>query len=141
MIYTIGYEGLGINRFIQILNENGVRTLLDCRFNAVSMNSDFSKSKLALRLESEGISYKHLKEYGVPGEIRRAGNAIEWYIENIKPTIQASIVNRFEQPVCFMCMERSVDDCHRRIILIAMQEQGMEGRDLYPKGEKSAKKR
>ena len=141
MIFTIGYEGLGINRFVQILKENGVRTLLDCRFNAVSRNSDFSKIKLALRLEREGIRYEHLKEYGVPGEIRRAGNAIEWYIENIKPMIQASLVNRFEQPVCFMCMERSIDDCHRRIILGAMQEQGMEGLDLYPKEDKPTKKR
>jgi uncharacterized protein (DUF488 family) len=132
MIFTIGYEGLGISRFLEILKDNCIRTLLDCRYNAMSMNPDFSKTRLALHLKTNGIGYEHLRQFGIPGEIRKAGNAIEWYVENVKPRIHLSVIDRFEQPVCFMCMEADVQRCHRKIILNAFGEQGVDGRDLYP---------
>lgn len=132
MIFTIGYEGLGIDRFLEILNEARVRTLLDCRYNAMSMNPDFSKNRLSSHLKTRGIGYEHLREFGIPSEIRKAGKAIEWYIENVKPRIDLSVIDRFEQPVCFMCMEADVQRCHRKIILDAFREQGVNGRDLYP---------
>jgi uncharacterized protein (DUF488 family) len=44
--FTIGYEGLGISRFLKHLKENRVRTLLDVRHNPFSMNPDFSRSDL-----------------------------------------------------------------------------------------------
>lgn len=130
MIFTIGYEGLGIQRFLELLQENRVRTLLDCRYNATSRNPDFSKNSLTSHLERAGIQYRHLKEYGIPSEIRRSGNAIAWYMENVKPKIDASLVELFEQPVCFMCMERNSGSCHRKVILDAMREQGIDGREL-----------
>jgi uncharacterized protein (DUF488 family) len=40
--YTIGYEGLGIKRFIQILKENKIQTLADSRDNPFSTNLDFA---------------------------------------------------------------------------------------------------
>lgn len=131
MFFTIGYEGLGIRRFLQILQENGVRTLLDARHNPFSMNPDFRKSKLISHLEQSGIRYEHLKDYGIPGEIRKAGQPLEWYAENVRPRISASTIEPFEQPVCFMCMEKDINHCHRKIILDTLREQGLEGRDLY----------
>ena len=130
--YTIGYEGLGIKRFIQILKENKIQTLADSRDNPFSMNLDFRQKKLMSHLEQHGIRYVHLKEYGIPSDMRKAGNPIEWYIENVKPKIQASILDSFEQPICFMCMEKDIESCHRKIILEALHEQGLRGRDLYP---------
>lgn len=65
-------------------------------------------------------------------EMRKAGHPIEWYIENAKPKIQASILDSFEQPICFMCMEKDIESCHRKVILKALHEQGLRGRDLYP---------
>ena len=135
MIFTIGYEGLGINRFLEILKDNGIRTLLDCRYNASSMNPDFSKKRLVSFLRAEGIGYEHLKEYGIPREIRNTESAIDWYVKYIRPTIHASVLDRFEQPVCFMCMERDSENCHRRIILDVLRAQGLDGRELYPKKE------
>jgi uncharacterized protein (DUF488 family) len=130
MIFTIGYEGLGIERFLEILRENRVRTLLDCRYDAISRNPDFSKSSLTSHLERIGIQYRHLKEYGIPREIRKSGNALYWYMENVKPKIDISLVELFEQPVCFMCMERNSASCHRKVILDTMREQGIDGREL-----------
>lgn len=134
IFFTIGYEGLGITRFLQILKENGVKTLLDSRYNAFSMNPDFRKEKLISHLQEHGIKYEHLKEYGIPSEIRKASNPIEWYIQNVKPRIQASVLEPFEQPVCFMCMEKDINSCHRKIILDSLLEQGLPGSDIYPSG-------
>lgn len=74
--FTIGYEGLGIKKFLEILQAKGVKTLLDARFNLFSRNPDFRKQKLAAHLEKAGIKYVYLKEYGNPGDIRKAGNPI-----------------------------------------------------------------
>jgi uncharacterized protein (DUF488 family) len=135
--YTIGYEGLGIKRFLEILQENGIKTLLDSRHNPFSMNPDFSKKRLTLHLEQAGIKYEHLKDYGIPSEIRKAGYALEWYIQNVKPKIQASIIDPFEQPVCFMCMEKDINHCHRKVILDMLREQHLDGKDLYPSKPKA----
>jgi uncharacterized protein (DUF488 family) len=130
MIFTIGYEGLGIERFIAVLKDSCVKTLLDSRHNAISRNPEFSKHRLASRLAKENIRYVHLKEYGIPTEIRKAGNAIDWYIKNVGPTISASFISKYDQPVCFMCMERDINACHRKIILDTMRLHGIEGKDL-----------
>jgi uncharacterized protein (DUF488 family) len=132
VVFTIGYEGLGIERFVEILTNNGVKTLLDCRYSAFSRNPDFRKNKLASHLYRVGIGYDHLAEYGIPSEIRNSSSAIQWYITNVKPMIHVVILEGYEQPVCFMCMEKDIQNCHRKIILEALQEQGIEGRDLYP---------
>ncbi|HEX7031964.1 MAG TPA: DUF488 domain-containing protein [Nitrososphaera sp.] len=140
--FTIGYEGLGIERFLEILRENGVKTLVDVRHNPFSMNKAFIKKFLVEHLQEIGIKYEHLKDYGIPSKIRKQGGAMKWYVENVKPNISASILEQFENPVCFMCMENDLKDCHRRIILETLIEQGMEGKDLAPElGVKIAPKR
>ena len=103
--YTIGYEGLGIKRFIQILKENKIQTLVDVRYNPFSMNLDFRKKKLTEHLEQNGMAYFHLKEYGIPSEIRKTGNPIKWYVQNVRPMINPSVLVSLKPPVCFMCME------------------------------------
>lgn len=85
-------------------------------------------------LERHGIKYAHLKEYGIPSEIRKTGRPIEWYIENVKPKIRTSMLEPFEHPVCFMCMEKDFESCHRKVIFDALRDQGLLGRDLYPQG-------
>lgn len=130
--FTIGYEGLGIKRFLEILRQNKVKTLLDARHDPFSRNPDFRMKKLAMHLQGHGIKYEHLKEYGIPGEIRKEGNMIEWYVQNVRPRIEASMIEPFEQPVCFMCMEKDLDHCHRKIILKTLIASGLKGKDLYP---------
>ena len=134
MFYTIGYEGLRIRRFIQILKDNGIKTLADARFNPFSRNPDFRQKKLSSHLDKAGIAYIHLKDYGIPTTIRQADNPLKWYVENVKPKILPTILDTLKQPVCFMCMEKDLNSCHRKIILEALSTQGLRGTDLYPTG-------
>ncbi len=122
---------MGIERFIEILKVNRVKTLLDARFNPFSRNPDFRKNKLAQHLNDNGIKYVHLKDYGIPSEIRKAGEPLEWYTKNVVPRIEPSvIIEQFEQPVCFMCMEKDLNHCHRKVILETLNGHGLKGRDL-----------
>jgi ribosomal protein L13E len=131
--FTIGYEGLGIKRFLEILKENQVKTLVDVRHNPYSMNKDFIRKFLMEHLQQNGIKYEHLKDWGIASKIRKEGNAMEWYVQNVKPNISKNILEGLEQPVCFMCMENDIGNCHRQVILETLRGQGLDGRDLAPK--------
>jgi uncharacterized protein (DUF488 family) len=96
------------------------------------MNPDFRQAILKSHLQQNGIDYVHMKELGIPGEVRKAGNPIQWYIENVRPGIYASILGSLKRPVCFMCMEGDIESCHRKVILDTLRDQGLNGSDLYP---------
>jgi hypothetical protein len=52
-IYTIGYEGTDIERFVQTLKIVGVEQLVDVRAVALSRKKGFSKNGLRNRLEAD----------------------------------------------------------------------------------------
>jgi uncharacterized protein (DUF488 family) len=101
---------------------------------------DLSKGNLQRGLESAGISYFHLREWGVPRDIR--ARAIEtgtretiwkWYDESVvAPHFQRNL-HRFlniGHPVAMMCMECDPTECHRHRIFMALECQGLRGFDL-----------
>jgi hypothetical protein len=55
-----------------------------------------------------------------------------WYEQNVRPRIRPSILENFEKPVCFMCMEKDINSCHRKVILETLLAQGLTGKDLVP---------
>ena len=55
VVFTVGYEGTDIDRFVRTLKAVGVEKLADVRAVAVSRKAGFSKTKLASRLAEEGI--------------------------------------------------------------------------------------
>jgi uncharacterized protein (DUF488 family) len=75
VVYTIGYEGTDIDRFVATLKAIGVTVLADVRAVAVSRKKGFSKNGLRERLEAEGITYVHLVELGDPKAGRDAARA------------------------------------------------------------------
>ena len=75
LIYTIGYEGTDIERFVATLKIVGIGTLADVRAVAVSRKKGFSKSALSARLDAEGIQYFHFIELGDPKPGRDAARA------------------------------------------------------------------
>jgi xanthine dehydrogenase molybdopterin-binding subunit B len=71
-----------------------------------------------------------LKEYGIPTEIRKAGNAMQWYEQNVRSKTLASILEPFEKSVCFICMEKDINNYNRKVILETLLTQGIKGKDL-----------
>lgn len=66
VVFTVGYEGTDIDRFVRTLKAAGVQQLADVRAVAVSRKPGFSKKKLAARLAEEGIEYLHFVALGDP---------------------------------------------------------------------------
>lgn len=43
VVYTIGYEGIDLEQFIDIIKKNHIDTIIDVRKNPVSRKKGFSK--------------------------------------------------------------------------------------------------
>ena len=69
-IFTIGYEGRGVEEFISQLKHFHITRLIDVREIPLSRKKGFSKSALKERLEAEKIEYLHFKSLGSPSSIR-----------------------------------------------------------------------
>ena len=140
--FTIGYTGRRIDEFWELLITNSVRTLVDIRYNPISMyRPELSKKNLSRAAEERGLIYVHSRELGVPRDIR--ARAIEagtrdviwsWYDETIVTSYVGRNLHRFfnclEHPVALMCVEIDPRECHRHRLSQALEDMGLIGFDL-----------
>jgi uncharacterized protein (DUF488 family) len=141
-VYTIGYEGTDISRFIETLKITGVEVLADVRAVAISRKPGFSKTALRTRLEAEGIAYRHFVDLGDPKpgrEAARAGRHAEFqriYTTHLAGTgpqeaLQSLADVALQGATCLLCFERDPKGCHRTIIADRLKAHGMSVFDLY----------
>jgi uncharacterized protein (DUF488 family) len=139
--FTIGYTGRKIDEILLVLGAYGVCTLVDIRYNPVSMyRPELSKNNFAHLLSEGGIGYAHLPELGVPRDIR--AKAIEtgtrdviwkWYDAVLASFLRRNLhffLNGFEHPVALMCTEIDPHECHRHRLSLALEEMGMRGFEI-----------
>src|SRR5215210_5060423 len=74
-LYTIGYEGADVDRFLTTLKDAGVATLADVRAVALSRKRGYSKNVLRTALEANDITYRHFIQLGTPKSGRDAARA------------------------------------------------------------------
>ena len=141
-IFTIGYEGTDIDRFVATLVDVGVEVLVDVRAVSVSRKKGFSKNGLRARLEAEGIRYVHLRGLGDPKPGREAARAGRY--DDFRTIYGQHLISQEaqdalaqlgtltqEQTTCLMCFERDPTVCHRSIVALAITEQPGAVFDLY----------
>lgn len=139
--FTVGYEGRTTKDIFSALAAANVQCVVDIRFNPVSMyRPDLSKGNLQKALADSGIAYFHLREWGVPRDIR--AKAVEsgtretiwkWYDECVVETHFQKNLHRFLNlgyPVAMLCMECDPTECHRHRISMALENHGLRGFDL-----------
>jgi uncharacterized protein (DUF488 family) len=140
--YTIGYAGRSTTDIIELLQSAGVCTLVDIRYNPISMyKPELSKINLQQSVRAAGLHYRHMPEWGVPRDIR--AQAIEtgdrqviweWYDANVVERLLKRNLHRFlnvvEHPVALMCVETDPSECHRHRLFVALEEKGLRGFDL-----------
>jgi uncharacterized protein (DUF488 family) len=142
VIYTIGYEGTDIDRFVATLKAVGIKVLADVRAVAASRKKGFSKSALKARLEDEGITYAHFVDLGDPKPGRdaaRAGRYEEFrqvyvgHLEGAEPQAALEGLSEIarETPTCLLCFERLPETCHRSILADRLVASGMEAVNLF----------
>jgi uncharacterized protein (DUF488 family) len=141
-VFTIGYEGADMDRFLAALQDAGVATLADVRAVALSRKRGFSKSALRDALAGRDIGYEHFRALGTPKEGRQAARAGDGelmrriYCQEVLDTPPAQ--EAFEElaaiaqakPICLLCFERDPANCHRRILAQRLAARGWEVVDL-----------
>jgi uncharacterized protein (DUF488 family) len=141
-VFTIGYEGAELDRFLAALQDAGVATLADVRAVALSRKRGFSKSSLRDALAGRDIGYEHFRALGTPKEGRQAARAGDGelmrriYCQEVLDTQPAQ--DAFEElaalaqakPICLLCFERDPANCHRRILAQRLAARGWQVVDL-----------
>jgi len=141
-IYTIGYEGTDIERFVRTLKTVGVTTLADVRDLPLSRKRGFSKNALRNHLEIEGINYIHLKQLGDPKAGREAARRkdfagfrriFEHHISTAESNSALRDLSRIARGsrTCMMCFERNPIHCHRTIVAQRLAAFGYVAFDLF----------
>jgi len=134
-VYTIGYEGRGLEAYLNQLLVAGISLLCDVRRNPLSRKYGFSKGTLAHACEGVGIRYEHLPELGIASEERRgldSPSAFELlfsaYRRDTLPA-QQEVLTRIRdwvdqgERVALTCFEAHAQQCHRHCVADALQEQ------------------
>ncbi len=125
-IYTIGYEGSGLEAFLACLKENNIELLADVRERPISRKPGFSKTKLAEKVGELGLRYEHFPRLGCPAAIRnayRADNDWEKYCDDFGRYLKANLdavdeLARFlnTSRCALMCFEADPHRCHRLLV-------------------------
>ncbi len=134
ILFTIGYEGISLEEYLNRLLKNDVKILVDVRNNALSMKYGFSKSQLQRYCNSLGIEYLHFPEVGIKSEQRQElktqsdyDSLFSVYCENnLKKTTtsQLKILDLLEKNhrVALTCFEANICQCHRKHLSEAIQK-------------------
>ncbi|MEO8069308.1 MAG: DUF488 domain-containing protein [Flavobacteriales bacterium] len=124
-LYTIGYEGLDIDAFLNKLLAAGITLLCDVRRNALSMKYGYSRKQLEHYCKSAGIRYLHRPALGIASEKRQELNGPEAYrtlfLEYAKRYLPEVVYEQenllfdvqMEHRVAIMCFEADPNCCHR----------------------------
>ena len=125
-LLTIGYEGLTVQTFLDLLLKNKVRTLVDVRELPLSRKPGFSKSALSQNVAAYDLNYIHLAALGCPREIRHAYRAdADWarytrrfwaYLRTQDEAIARLGARSLTETCCLMCYEADYKYCHRSYV-------------------------
>lgn len=140
-IYTIGYEGADLDRFLDTLEDAGVATVADVRAVALSRKKGFSKNQLRNNLAEREIGYRHFIDLGTPKAGREAARADDTArmhqifcdqlaTEGAQRQLEELTELAGERPICLLCFERDPARCHRRIVAERLARRGFETVDL-----------
>ena len=129
-LYTLGYQGLTLDEYIELLKEQPIIEVIDVRAVAWSRKPGFSKGTMQQGLEARGINYLHLQEAGNPFRKEESGNILEKYKDYLRSNLQSLEVIEAEiskaasqkKSICLTCFEKEPQDCHRSIIAEVLLE-------------------
>jgi uncharacterized protein (DUF488 family) len=142
-IYTIGHSTRPIDEFIGMLNNFGIRKLIDVRTIPKSrFNPQFNQDVLSKSLDDEHIEYAHKKNLGglrhpkkdsINQGWRNAsfrGYADYMQTEEFEIALQELIKEAHKKTIVIMCAEAVPWRCHRSLISDALLDRGLDVRDI-----------
>jgi len=131
-LYTIGYGGRNPQEFVKLLQQNGIKTIVDVRLKpdrasmgAYVMAKDPARGIQNL-LNSGNIKYVSLVELG------NIFLGYEDWRERYRLLLEKAgdlLIEKLEEiegPLCLLCAEKKVADCHRLQIAEYLKQKGWE---------------
>lgn len=133
-LYTIGYEGISLEAYLNKLIKHDIKVLVDVRNNPLSQKFGFSKSQLIKYCEGLNIDYIHLGDVGIQSEYRQElkvqsdyDNLFDAYKKNTLPKtistqekILALLVEK--NRIALTCFEANICQCHRKYLSEAITQ-------------------
>ncbi len=125
-LYTIGYEGISLEEYLNRLIRNDVKVLVDVRCNPLSMKYGFNKNQLLKSCSSIGIEYIHIPDVGIQSDQRRELNTqadydtlfVEYRKTNLtnSKSSQQRILDLLNEKkrIALTCFEANICQCHRK---------------------------
>lgn len=126
-IYTIGFTGKTAEKFFALLNNAGVKKIVDTRINNVSQLSGFAKGSDLKFFAKEicNMSYEHIIDFAPSKELfkRYRDKEMSWLefeIEYLNLLDLRKIAQKIEleklHKNCLLCSEHTPEKCHRRLL-------------------------
>ncbi len=126
-IYTLGYEGISLETYINKLIQNNIKLLCDVRKNPFSRKFGFSYKALNNILPKLGIEYVHIPQLGVESNKRQDLNNKEDYkklFDEYKATLpnrdkalaQVLDLQKKHKRIALTCFEKIHHECHRHCV-------------------------
>jgi uncharacterized protein (DUF488 family) len=121
-LYTIGYGGRRPDEFLQLLQDNGIRAMVDVRLRPDrSSMGTYAKAKdpgkgiegLLSRADIQYFSFVELGNLFLDFEDWQARYRL---LMEKAGDLLTERVRQVPQPFCLMCAEKSADRCHRALI-------------------------
>jgi uncharacterized protein (DUF488 family) len=125
-LYTIGYEGISLEEYLNKLILNDIKVLCDVRKNSISMKYGFSKSQLEKSCEGVGIKYVHIPELGIDSDKRQELNTQADY-DKLFAAYRSDILTKTiefqetllrllkdKERIALTCFEADICQCHRK---------------------------
>lgn len=121
-IFTIGYGGRSREEMINLLQSKGVRTLVDVRLRpdrasmGIWVKAKTADKGIEKTLADAGIGYRSLIELGnIFLEFENWQDLYRQLLETSGELLTHRLSD-LPQPVCLMCAEKLVSQCHRQQI-------------------------
>lgn len=132
--FTIGYEGISLEKYLNKLILNNIHLLCDVRKNPISMKFGFSKNQLKNTCADLGINYKHFPELGISSNNRKNLHTSEDYELLFSDYERTTLIEEYDalvdlfksvvkyKRVAITCFEESSQRCHRSRVVNALSE-------------------
>ena len=131
-LFTIGYEGISFDTYLDLLVRNNVQVLCDVRRNPLSRKYGFSKVTLRDKVEGLGMLYIHIPELGINSNERRSLSTQQDYERLFaryeRTTLQhargaltrvGALIAKHRR-VALTCFEANENMCHRSRVANAL---------------------
>ncbi len=132
-VWTIGHSNRSVERFLELLEEQKIRTLIDIRSFPTSKVEHFKREEMERWLPEHGVEYVWLgKELG---GYRRGGYQAHMKTKLFRDGVKKLLELAEKGRVCVMCMEKNPKYCHRRFLTAHLERKRVEVIHIIEKGQ------